>query len=260
MANAEAGIPTQGEIAVQARRIAELEALLEQYAANGTQRLEVASRSLHQAGQEIGAALDSLSHKLSEGDLRSLVEVKDRTGFQREIDRLKAEEIQKRFEAVAATVQPVHQWMGALKEGLAPQLESARALSALAQRIRPLMLMVDDDEFQHKLVKQLLADARLGLAFATSGIEALAMLRRRRPDIVLMDVNLPDIDGVEATRRLKSVEQLAGIPVVMVTGKSEKNVVVESLNAGASDFIVKPFDRGTLVAKIRKFLDGGSVP
>jgi CheY-like chemotaxis protein len=260
MANAEVGMPTQGEIAVQARRIAELEALLEQYAANGTQRLEVASRSLHQAGQEIGAALDSLSHKLSEGDLRSLVEVRDRTGFQREIDRLKAEEIQKRFEAVAATVQPVHQWMGALKEGLAPQLESARALSALAQRIRPLMLMVDDDEFQHKLVKQLLADARLGLAFATSGIEALAMLRRRRPDIVLMDVNLPDIDGVEATRRLKSVEQLAGIPVVMVTGKSEKNVVVESLNAGASDFIVKPFDKGTLVAKIRKFLDGGSVP
>jgi CheY-like chemotaxis protein len=260
MASAEVDLPTPSEIAAQARRIAELESLLEQYALKGTQRIDATSRSLRQAGHDIGAALDSLSRKLSEGDLRSLVEIKDRAGFEREIDRLKAEEVERRFEAVAATVQPVRQWLGALKEDLAPQLESARTLGELAERVRPLVLLVDDDEFQHKLIRHLLADANLELAFATSGIEALATLRRRRPDLVLMDVNLPDIDGVEATRRLKCVEQFAGIPVVMVTGNSEKNVVVESLKAGASDFVVKPFEQGVLLAKLHKFLNGGSFP
>lgn len=71
--------------------------------------------------------------------------------------------------------------------------------------------------------------------FATSGMEALATLRKRRPDLVLMDVGLPDINGVETTRRLKSVEQFAKIPVVVITGHSEKAVVVESLKASASD-------------------------
>jgi CheY-like chemotaxis protein len=257
LARAEAGTPTAGEIAAQARRIAQLESLLEQHAVKGTQRIDIASRSLQQAGQDIGAALDNLSQQLADGDLRSLVEVKDRTGFQRQIDRLKAEEIDRRFEAVAATVQPLRQWLGTLKEDLAPQLESARALGALAERVRPLVLVVDDDEFQHKLVRHLLADANLELTFATSGIEALATVRRRRPDLVLMDIDLPDIDGIEATRRLKSVEQFADIPVIMITGNSEKDVVVESVKAGASDFVVKPFEKAVLLTKVRRFLHGG---
>jgi hypothetical protein len=81
----------------------------------------------------IGAALDGFSYKLSKGDLRGLVQVKDRTGFQREIDRLRAEEIDKRFAAVAAAVQPVREWAGALREEFVPQLESARANVRLAQ-------------------------------------------------------------------------------------------------------------------------------
>jgi DNA-binding response OmpR family regulator len=82
----------------------------------------------------------------------------------------------------------------------------------------------------------------------------LAVLRKRRPDLVLMDYALPDIDGVEATRRLKGVAQFAEIPVVMITGNSEKAVVVNSLKAGAVDFIVKPLDKDRLLAKIRGLL------
>lgn len=253
---AAAAMPGPGEIAAQARRLADLESQLDRYAANGGQHVEAANRSLRQAEQDIGAALDRFSNKLSDGSSPGLVQVKDRDGLQREINRLKAEEIEKRFQSIAAAVQPVREWAGALKGNLAPQLESARALKSVAESYRPVVLVVDDDELQHKLLTHLLAEMNLDLVFATSGTEALAILRKRRPDLILMDVRLPDIDGIETTRRLKSVEQFAKIPVVMITGRSEKAVVVESLKAGASGFAVKPFDKDVLLAKVRDILSG----
>lgn len=248
-----------GEFVAQARRIADLEAQLAQFAARGEQRVAEASRSLSQAGQDIGAALDGFSRKMTDGELRELVEVHDRHGFEDELARLKSEQIEPRLQQATNAVLPVRQWVGALKQELAPQLESARALQALADRVRPLVFMVDDDEFQHRLLTQLLAGAKIELIFASSGTEALGVLRRRRPDLVLMDIALPDMSGIEVTRRIKSLDQLATIPVMMLTGHGEKNMVVDSLKAGAADFVVKPFDRATLLAKVHKLLGAAQV-
>jgi CheY-like chemotaxis protein len=242
------------ELAAQARRIAELEAQLEQYAARGQERVDEASRSLRAAGQHIGAALDSFGRQLVQGDLRDLVELKDRSGFESELGRFKAQQIEPRIRAAVEAVAPVRQWADGFKEALAPQIESARSLKALADQHRPVVLMVDDDEFQHRLLAQVLDSMKLELIFATSGAEALGALRKRRPDLVLMDLELPDISGVEVTRRMKAVEQFAGIPVVMITGHSEKHIVVDSLRAGAADFVVKPFDKATVIAKVGKLL------
>lgn len=250
----KSGKTAPSEFAAQARRIAELEAQLAQFAARGEQRVEAASRSLRQMGQDIGAALDGFSRKLTDGDLRDLVEVRDRRGFEHEVARLKSEQIEPRLQRATEAVQPVRQWVGALQQDLAPQLESARALQSLADKVKPVVLMVDDDEFQAHLVAQMVADAKMELIPAASGTEALAVLRKRRPDVVLMDIDLPDLNGVEVTRRIKSVEQFASIPIVMITGHSEKHMVVDSLKAGAADFVVKPFDKATVLAKLRKLL------
>jgi CheY-like chemotaxis protein/uncharacterized small protein (DUF1192 family) len=258
MADANASVPTTGEMAVQVRRIAELESMLMHSAARGGLHIDLASRSLQQAGREIGVALDDFSHKLSVGDLRSVVEIKDRVGFQQEINRLKAQEIEKRFETLATSMQPVRQWAGALNEEFASQLEAASILTTMTERIRPVVLVVDDDEFQHKLLQQALMTENLDLVFATSGTEALAALRKRRPELILMDVYLPDIDGVEVTRRVKSVEEFAGIPVLMITGQMDKGVFVTGRQAGASDFVVKPFDRDILLKKVHRLLNEGT--
>jgi CheY-like chemotaxis protein len=249
-------IPNSAEIAAQARQVAELETQLDQYSAKGGQRMEVASRTLRQAEKDIGAALDGFSLKISEGSLGGLIEVRDQVGFQREIDRLKAEEIEARFRSVAAAVKPVQQWAGALKDALAPQLESVRSLKCLTERIRPAVLVVDDDAFQHKLLQKALADASIEAIFALTVMDGFAILRKRRPALILMDIDLPDVNGLEATRRLKAVEHLASIPVIMITGHSDRNVVVESLEAGASDFVVKPFNKDTLLAKVQGYLRG----
>jgi CheY-like chemotaxis protein len=258
MAATEAGASRAGEFAARTRPLAALESVLEKYTASGEARIDVANRSLTQAKLDVGAALDSFSRRLAEGTRPDLVVVNDRAGFQREFDGLKAEEIENRFDAVAAAVKPVCEWLGGLEEHLAPQLESARSLKTMVARARPVALVVDDDEFQHQLLKRLLIEENLELVFTSSGTEAFASLRKRRPDLILMDVNLPDVGGVEAIRRLKSVDQFANIPVIMISGLSEKNVVVESLKSGALDFVVKPFDKDVLLAKVRRLLNGGS--
>jgi CheY-like chemotaxis protein len=255
LAHANASEPTTAEMAVQARRIAELESLLMQSVARGGLQIDLTSRSLQRAGRDIGAALDDFSRNLSVGDRSGIVEIKDRAGFQKEINRLKTDEIDKRFESLAAAVHKVRQWAGALNEEFAPQLGAASILTAMVERIRPVVLVVDDDEFQHKLLARALISENLDLFFVTSGAEALAALRKRRPDLVLMDVYLPDMNGVEVTRRLKSVEEFAHIPILMITGQIDRKVFATGVQAGASDFVVKPFDKDILLKKMRRLLN-----
>lgn len=119
---------------------------------------------------------------------------------------------------------------------------------------RPRLLVVDDDRFQCKLLGKLLPPGEYELSFAHSAAEAFVALRTSRHDLILMDVVLPDLDGVEITRRLKAQLLYASLPIVMITGHSDRQVVAESLRAGAVDFIVKPFDRPTLCSKVNKYL------
>ncbi|PJC14647.1 MAG: response regulator [Comamonadaceae bacterium CG_4_9_14_0_8_um_filter_57_21] len=138
----------------------------------------------------------------------------------------------------------------------APHLASVRALTALAERYKPTLLVVDDDEFQRKILARILGSENYQLLFATSGLEALNQLRKTRPDLILMDVKMPGMDGVEVTRRLKETPRFASIPVVMITGQSDRSVVTDSLKAGAIGFVVKPFDRDKLLAKVAQGLGG----
>ncbi|MFC6668675.1 response regulator [Marinobacterium aestuariivivens] len=81
-------------------------------------------------------------------------------------------------------------------------------------------------------------------------------MHRRRPDLVLMDVGLPDVNGIDTTRRIKSVKTFAQIPVVMITGHhGQKETVIQSRKVGAADFIVKPFEKAVLMRKLSVFLN-----
>jgi PleD family two-component response regulator len=144
-------------------------------------------------------------------------------------------------------------------EGLEALQDAVQGLHALAARCRPRVLVVDDDAFQHKVLAQILSSVEVDLDFAKTAGEALAALHRRRPDLVLMDVNLPDAGGVETTRALKAAATFSAIPVVMITGVGGREVVVESLKAGAADFVVKPVDKGILIGKVRRLLWGTRV-
>jgi CheY-like chemotaxis protein len=116
------------------------------------------------------------------------------------------------------------------------------------------ILVVDDDDFQHKLIARLLESEPYQLEFASSGSEALNILARLRPDAILMDLAMPDMNGLEVTRHLKADPKTGSIPVIMITGNSERQTVLNGVQAGVSDYIVKPFDRSALIAKLIRVL------
>lgn len=243
--------PALGEFAQQARRIAELEELLQQQLREGHRRIASVDQAVNQAEQHIGSALDHLQRRagsVAHDDPQALL------GLQDEILQLRQADLRERFHDLNAAVQPVRQWAEQLQHDYAPHIESARTLKAMVKEVRPRVLLVDDDEFVHKIVARQLDPQDYELSIARDATEALRILRNNAPDLVLLDIVMPGINGLEALRRFRMMPSLARIPFIMLTGKSEGQIVVESLKAGASDFIAKPFDRATLLARIDKLL------
>lgn len=179
-----------------------------------------------------------------------MLDITSVNGLDREIDRIKREKIGQRFHSVNASLAPVTQWANQLSQEFQPHFDAVRSLKAMADCTRPTVLVVDDDDFQRKMLGKILEAENYHLVFAAGGVEALSILHKIRPDLILMDVMMPGMDGMETTRRLKAIPQFANVPVVMATGKSVGNVVTDSLKAGAIDFVVKPFDRETLIGKV----------
>ena len=116
------------------------------------------------------------------------------------------------------------------------------------------VLVVDDSLPNRKLLEARLQDEYFEVLGAASGAEAITLAQRWSPDIILLDVLMPEMDGFEACRRLKAQPATAHIPVVMVTSLHDQSERVRGLDAGADDFLVKPVDQATLFARLRALL------
>lgn len=249
------GEPGAAEIAIQARQLQQLDELLERHTDTSRQCAETTANTVRQARIDILDALDRFRARLAAQDFTGATAIDDDDLLLNEINTLKREEIERYFQALDTSMGSLHRCASAIRDEMDPHLEAMRALARLAGQVRPLILVVDDDLFQHKLIARMLEDSNVELAFTASGAEALAVLRLRRPDLILMDIGLSDSDGIDLTRRIKAVDRLATIPVIMITGHGEKSVVIHSMNAGADDFVVKPVDRNILLAKLRSHLN-----
>jgi two-component system phosphate regulon response regulator PhoB len=119
---------------------------------------------------------------------------------------------------------------------------------------KKLILVVEDDEDIRALLRHTLTKERYNVIEAALGREALAEANAKRPDAVILDIMLPDIDGLEVCRRLKTDPAMKHIPVVMLTAKSEDTDIVVGLELGAEDYITKPFSPRVLVARLKNVL------
>lgn len=127
------------------------------------------------------------------------------------------------------------------------------------------VLIVDDDADIRDMARLVLAGAGFEVATATNGRAALAALRTRPFDLLLLDINMPEMDGWATLRLLRADEALADVAVAMFSVKTEVRDKVASLQDGAIDFITKPFGVDDLVARVRRILAAhrartGSVP
>ncbi|MGD8983882.1 MAG: response regulator [Desulfobacteraceae bacterium] len=116
------------------------------------------------------------------------------------------------------------------------------------------ILIVEDVDLNRDLVVQLLED-KYHVIEAVNGQEGVEVADRERPDLILMDLSLPVMDGWEATRRLKASDDLRLIPVIALTAHAMKGDEEKALAAGCDDYLVKPLDEDELMAKIAKYLE-----
>ncbi len=113
------------------------------------------------------------------------------------------------------------------------------------------VLLIDDEPFYYKLIQKPLKKAGYDLAFARNGKEGLATIPIYKPDVIIMDVRLPDFTGYEIVERLRRDPNLGSIPVIFVSGQQDLNDKLKAFELGADDYLVKPFQPEELVARLK---------
>jgi PAS domain S-box-containing protein len=117
---------------------------------------------------------------------------------------------------------------------------------------RPCVLVVDDDEGSLRALERLLIDDGFSTVTATDGDAAIVAARSARPDVVLTDLRMPGMHGIELCRRLHEIDD--ALPVVVMTGRADMDAVIESLRGGAEDFLLKPLDYDTVLWRVERAL------
>ena len=116
------------------------------------------------------------------------------------------------------------------------------------------VLVVEDHEENRRILRLLLTSASIDMIEAVTGEEGVAAAERERPDLILMDIQLPGLDGYEATRRIKANPAVRHIPIIVVTSYALSGDDVKAFEAGCDAYVTKPFVPRELLAKVREFL------
>ncbi len=135
-------------------------------------------------------------------------------------------------------------------------LEFPRPDSASAWSRRQKILIVEDNDLNMKLFNDLLAAHGYDTLQTRNGVEALALARQHRPDLILMDIQLPEISGLEVTRLIKQDESLRMIPVIAVTAFAMKGDREKMRDGGCEDYIAKPISVASFLQTVERYLSG----
>ena len=122
------------------------------------------------------------------------------------------------------------------------------------------ILVIEDHEENRQILRDLFATVGYSLIEAATGDEGIALAGAHRPDLILMDIQLPGMDGYEATRRIKADPALRRIPLIVVTSYALSGDDVKAREAGCDDYVTKPFSPRALLAKVRQHLGEAEAP
>jgi two-component system KDP operon response regulator KdpE len=128
---------------------------------------------------------------------------------------------------------------------------SAGADSNAPKKAGPLVLVVEDEPPMRKFLQSVLGDHGFRTVLAACGCDGLAQAAAYNPDFVLLDLGLPDLDGIEVTRRLR---EWMGAPIVVISARGQEDDKISALDVGANDYLTKPFATGELLARIRVWM------
>jgi DNA-binding response OmpR family regulator len=123
-----------------------------------------------------------------------------------------------------------------------------------AQFATPRILIIDDDELIHKLLGAILQKAGFDCLDALNGQEGLEIAKSKKPELIILDIMMPEMNGFEVMRALKSCPTTASIPVIFLSGKFHNREKAQARELGAADFMEKPFERTELLARVKTYL------
>jgi len=124
--------------------------------------------------------------------------------------------------------------------------------------VNATILYIEDNEQNMRLIRKILTGAGYRVIEASTGLEGVALAARERPQIILMDINLPDIDGLEATARLKASPELAWIPIIALTANVMHGDRERFIAAGCDGYIPKPITKAEVLGTIQRVLSESS--
>jgi two-component system, cell cycle response regulator DivK len=116
------------------------------------------------------------------------------------------------------------------------------------------ILVVEDQADNRQILRDLLGNAGFDLMEAENGEDALAAVAKQRPDLILMDIQLPTMDGYEATRRIRANPEMKDLPIIAVTSNALTGDDAKALAAGCNAYMAKPYSPRALLAKVREYL------
>ena len=116
------------------------------------------------------------------------------------------------------------------------------------------ILLVDDSNTILMMEKMILTKGPYSIVTASNGEEAITKAQSEKPDLILMDVVMPKMDGFEACRRIRNLAMTSSIPIIMVTTRGEEHNVETGYQAGCTDYVTKPIDGVELLSKLRNYL------
>ena len=127
--------------------------------------------------------------------------------------------------------------------------------SKLKMNNKPLILVVDDILANLQLIGTILDEHGYDVSLAKSGPEALELVKSIKPDLILLDIMLPGMDGFEVIKNLKNNPETQDIPVIFLTSKNETSDIIKGFKTGGVDYVIKPFEAEILLARIKTQID-----
>lgn len=124
----------------------------------------------------------------------------------------------------------------------------------MTDQVSHVILYIEDNPQNLRLVRKMLSNAQINMLSAMDGLEGLKMAQREKPNLILLDINLPVMDGIEVAGHLKNDESLAHIPVIALTANAMYGDRERYLEAGCDDYLAKPISRRELLNMLAKYL------
>ncbi len=124
-----------------------------------------------------------------------------------------------------------------------------------ANRKKPLIFIIDDIMENVKILGSILLEQGYDISMANNGAMALKMIEKISPDLVLLDIMMPDINGFEVCRRFKQIEKMKNVPIIFLTARSDAEDIIKGFQLGGVDYIIKPFNNEELVVRVKTHID-----